>query len=296
MFSVCRQNRSGNQGYIFSLHTDISPASQSVKSHNELFDDNTYWLQIVPDNALIGDDIDYSPFPHKMEKIIDHYASPGKGSPCKAGHAAKGAFTVPKVGSLVGPHKFTAPSYSEIKNEMEIRDPADYEIPINAEITPGMDVLLNGILIASAPEYKQQKTGKTKKLTQPERARFCRGVIWWLINDAECLKDKLVEIGYTTQAKIETPDPVDYLIENITLSPFPGPACLDIIPYDQYVVDTLTKELIEEGPESPYEITGSYLDADNNPETADQIINAFCIIPTGRYYPHLKVYIQEIPA
>lgn len=251
-------------------------------------------------NALTGiipipDQYDITHNAENISKVfvVDHYHV-CKGSPCKPGYLM--GFAVPKVGSLVGPHKFTAPSYSEIKTEMEIHDPNDYEIRINAEITPGMDVLLNGILIASAPEYKQQKTGKTKKLTQPERARFCRGVIWWLINDAECLKDKLVEIGYVTPGKIETPDPVDYLIENITLSPFPGPACLDIIPYDQYVVDTLTKELIEEGPESPYEITGSYLDADNNPETADQIINAFCIIPTGRYYPHLRVYIQEVPA
>jgi len=252
-------------------------------------------------NALTGivpipDQYDIVHNAKTLSKIfaVDHYAFPGKGSPCKKGYLM--GFAVPKVGSLVGPHKYSTPQYGGIQDETEIHDPTNYEILIHAEITPGMDVLLNGVLIASAPVYKQQVTGKTKKLTQPERARFCRGVIWWLLNDENCLKDKLSEIGYTTQAKTEIPDPVDYLIENITLSPFPGPAFLDIMPYDQYVVDTLTKEIDDEGPESIYDITGSFLNPENNPESADQIISAFCTIPPGRYYPHLKVYIQEITA
>lgn len=223
---------------------------------------------------------------------IDHYAV-YPGLPLGSKGSLKRAYnppSIPTIGSLYRKETFPGISYANIGLSEKIQD------GITAEITPRMDVTLNGVIIASAPKFTTTKTGKEKARTQAQKLRFCKAVIWGLMNDENTLKDKLSEIGYTTQAKTEIPDPVDYLIENITMSPFPGPAFLDIMPYDQYVVDTLTKEIDDEGPESIYDITGSFLDADNNPETADQIINAFCTIPPGRYYPHLKVYIQEITA
>lgn len=33
---------------------------------------------------------------------------------------------------------------------------------------------------------------------------------------------------------------------------------------------------------------------ENNLESPEEIINAFCTIPAGTYYPHLKMYIQEV--
>ena len=84
-----------------------------------------------------------------------------------------------------------------------------------------MDVLLNGVLIATAPENKQMRTGKNKKFSQIERARFCRGVIWWIMNDPTCLKDKLAEIGYG--APINKPAPVnqDAPVNAVKQYPFP---------------------------------------------------------------------------
>jgi hypothetical protein len=188
----------------------------------------------------------------RLSLVIDHYAVMKKGSPAKSRAYPKRGPVIPAVGSLRGVHKPSIPSYSDIETENTIHDPADYEIIIKAEITPGMDVLLNGILIASAPENKQMVTGKNKKLTQPERARFCRGVIWWLMNDQICLKDKLSEIGY--RAPVAMPVPVtaeDLLVEHITGTALPGPGLIPVMEYDLYVESVIQKEMIDEGPEDP---------------------------------------------
>lgn len=143
---------------------------------------------------------------------IDHY-SVIKGNPDNITRCRP--VTIPKVGSLVGIHKPAIPTYSTIELQTTIHDPDNYDILHTAEISPGMDVLLNGVLIASAPENKQMITGKNKKLTQTERARFCRGVVWWLMNDQTCLKDKLSEIGYNAPAPI----PAHEAIQDTTITP-----------------------------------------------------------------------------
>jgi hypothetical protein len=192
-----------------------------------------------------------------------------------------------------------APSYAEIKEENTIHDPDDYEILISAEITPGMDVLLNGILIASAPEYKQTVTGKIMKLPQPEQIRFCRGVIWWLLNDENCLKDKLAEIGYMSPAKIDVPD---HIIENITLAPFPGPGLLrDIETAEICKSADLIRALDELDELSPYYEGRDIPEYENVelseywPHVMKEIIESGLDKPQG-WIPHLKVRIEEVPA
>jgi hypothetical protein len=166
-------------------------------------------------NALIGivpipDQYDVNNNAKRINTVfvVDHYQKMTKSAPSKK-HRARGPI-IPAVGSLIGKPKTIIPSYSDIENTNTIHHPINYEVLITAEITPGMDVLLNGINIAGAPEYKQMSTGKTKKLTQTERARFCRGVIWWLMNDETCLKDKLQEIGYSA--------PIVAMVEPIAVS------------------------------------------------------------------------------
>lgn len=167
-----------------------------------------------------------------------------------------------------------------------------------------MDVTLNGVIIASAPKFTTTKTGKEKARTQAQKLRFCKAVIWGLMDDENALKDKLSEIGYRVPA--HESDPVDQLVENITMSPYPGPAIVEEIEYTeayeyrQKIRDDMNTIIInfdDDPEESPYEITGAYLNPENNLESPEEIINAFCTIPAaGTYYPHLRVYIQEVPA
>lgn len=70
--------------------------------------------------------------------------------------------------------------------------------------------------------------------------------------------------------------------------------------------ETIIKEYDDDPIESPYETTGSYLDVDNNRETADEIIRSFCEMPviqpkipagTCRSWslPHIRCTILEVP-
>jgi len=78
-------------------------------------------------------------------------------------------------------------SYSGINSDNQIRDPVNGEIWHKITIRDHQ-VFLNDILIGTAP------AGKTKA----QKEKFCKAVIWSLMNDPECLKDKLSEIGIIT--------------------------------------------------------------------------------------------------
>lgn len=239
----------------------------------------------------------------RAEMVIDHYARPKPGSPCQGRRYPSRGPSIPAVGSLRGVPKIITPSYSEIGNENPIHDPDNYEITIPAEITPGMDVYLNGIYIAGAPEYRQLSTGKTKKIPQTERARFCRGVIWFLMNDETCLRDKLSEIGYKPPAKIPAPVPetipaTDICIENITGTLYPGPGA---IPEDQEIDPVIAADIKEMKEDSRYREYDT-LDQENNPEPPAEIIQAFFPVQKKAYpagwINHLRITITEeaIPA
>lgn len=232
---------------------------------------------------------------------IDHYAVI-KGIPL----GSKGSLTrdykpihIPVVGSLYKKETIPGISYANIELTTTIRD------GIIAEITPELNVTLNGVLIAVSPKLTTTKTGKEKARSQSEKLRFCKAVVWALVHDENCLNDKLSEIGYVSPVK-ECEINIDHIVENITLSPFPGPGIVEEIEYTEMYAyrqkerddrETIIKEYDDDPEESPYEITGAYLNPENNPESADEIINAFCKKPIspGTYYPHIRCYIQEVP-
>lgn len=246
----------------------------------------------------------------KVKAPIDHYARLKKGSPTTGRHYPTRGPAIPKVGSLIGEPKPSVPSYTGIQNENTIHHPDDYEVLITAEIREDLNVYLNGVLIAESPKLKRNARGKDIQTTQAEKARFCRGVIWWLMNDEICLKDKLSEIGYCAPAPVVIPAvpamvPADISIESITGSVYPGYGLIDgEIKYSaEYAYeliqketrDTIKNELIDEGSDDPgYDI----LDDAFNPEPAAEIIRAFDQGPGIKQFPagwinHLKITITE---
>jgi len=242
------------------------------------------------------EDHEYAEF-FTFKAPIDHYAVI-KGIPL----GSKGSLTrdykpihIPAVGSLYKKETIPGISYASIGLTTTIQD------GIIAEITPELNVTLNGILIAVSPKLTTTKNGKEKARTQSEKLRFCKAVIWALVHDENCLNDKLSEIGYVSPVK-ECEINIDHIVENITLSPFPGPGIVEEIEYTEMYAyrqnqKDLERSLHEELSDMDHdEIWNNVsLDQENNPESADEIIQAFCK-NAGTYYPHLKVYIQEVPA
>lgn len=226
---------------------------------------------------------------------IDHYAVI-KGIPL----GSKGSLTrdynpihIPAVGSLYKKETIPGTNYTGIELTTTIQD------GIIAEITPDLNVTLNGVLIAVSPKLTTTKTGKEKARTQAEKLRFCKAVIWALINDETSLKDKLIDIGYVPPVNDSVKD---FMIEEITMSPYPGPGIVEEIEYTEmyayrHDLKDLSEMLHEELSDMDHdEIWNNIsLNQENNPESADEIINAFCTIP-GTYYPHIRCYIQEVTA
>jgi hypothetical protein len=250
-------------------------------------------------NALTGiipvctDHFDSNNF-SRVKKPIDHYSKEGiKGTPCKV----KG-IVIPKVGSLIGVHKIPVPIYSGIVEQNQIHDPDNYEVIHRIEITPEMNVYLNDINIGGAPEYKQLSTGKSKKLTQPERLRFCKGICWFLMNDQICLKDKLEEIGYCAPV-VSIPVVISDDITGITGSPYPGSFVLHEYPCNHDIeMEYLESDLNELREYDPKDETGDNHESDNCDLIhywPDVMKEAFKDELTGfKFYPHLNVSICEV--
>jgi hypothetical protein len=97
-------------------------------------------------------------------EFLSYYFKGSKGSPCNYGSTL--------------PYK---PSYSKISNEVILMDPDNYLVKHKIEITPFMDVLFNGALIATSPKLKKNAKGKDINRTQAEKLKFCRAVIWSII-------------------------------------------------------------------------------------------------------------------
>jgi hypothetical protein len=107
----------------------------------------------------------------------------------------------PKNPSIIKPHKYVSlrlswifsrdtsdlcgnVSYRGISAENTMHDPADYTIIHKAEIKDNR-VYLNDQLIAIAPENKNKAL----------KEKFCKSIVWSLINDPISLQDKLAEIS-----------------------------------------------------------------------------------------------------
>jgi hypothetical protein len=238
-----------------------------------------------------------------VRKPVDHYARLESGDP-KNNRRKYSPPVIPKVGSLIGAHKIPVPTYSGIVEQNQIHDPDNYDIIHRIEITPEMNVYLNDINIGGAPEYKQLVTGKTKKLTQPERLRFCKGICWFLMNDQICLKDKLKEIGYCTPAVSDEVISVDHIIEHLTGTDYPGSGAIENYPVNfdierENIESMLYEELTELSTYTPDEITGDDHESDNGLLEwywPDVMKEAFKDGLAYKYYPHLKVSICEVTA
>lgn len=100
-------------------------------------------------------------------KIYSYYFQGSKGKPIKYGTKLPGS-----------------PSYKGITKENHIHDPADYGIIHKIEIKDN-SVYLNDVLIATSP------AGKSKA----QKERFCKSIVWALMNDPISLQDKLADIA-----------------------------------------------------------------------------------------------------
>jgi hypothetical protein len=102
-------------------------------------------------------------------RMSSYYFRGGKGKPIHYGSSLPGK-----------------PSYSKITQDNDIYDPDNYEIKHKVTFdTKDYFVTLNDHNIAIAPLKK----------TKAFKERFCKAVIWSLMNDPDCLRDKLKEIS-----------------------------------------------------------------------------------------------------
>jgi len=136
-------------------------------------------------NNLLGIEITFNP--EVPKKPIDYYHGSGRNKGFSG--STKTHRYVPLVlgwtlrrssGELKG-----NVSYARILNDMEIPDPDNYEIKHKITIDKDFFVSLNDHHIAIAPLKK----------TKAFKEKFCKSVVWSLMNDSECLKDKLREIS-----------------------------------------------------------------------------------------------------
>lgn len=169
-------------------------------------------------------------------------------------------------------------SYAGIKAETQVWSRGDD--PIIAVIQgTSVSLVCAGVsyCVCSAP------AGKSKS----DQAKFCKAVVRSFLDDPSNVWD------YVPLNAVPEKEPavcLDNVVENITLSPFPGPAIVEEIEYTEMyayrekerdAINTIIIEYGDDPEESPYEITGRYLNQENNPETSTEIINAFCKSPPG---------------
>jgi hypothetical protein len=220
------------------------------------------------------------------------------------------------------------PAYGKIKNETKLSDPDKYDLIHKIEITDNQ-VIFNGARIATAPEIH----GNGKKVTKTEKLTFCRAVVYSIIPgeikrnvknkhgnmeimsvpDDEYFRELIAKYPALISNQSEEMQKImsdespainlDHIVEDIVLSPYPGPGIIDEYRYHgpcmelEMSAGDLSKtleELTDMIRDEEYNMLS--LESENNRESPEEIINAFCKIPAGTYYPHLKVYIQEVTA
>ena len=100
-------------------------------------------------------------------------------------------------------------SYRNITAENTVHDPEDYTI-VHTITIENNTVFLNGKYIIGAP------AGKTKAFKE----KFCKAVVWSLLNDDQGLKDKLKETSEKSPIKSLIPlFPAGYLpYLNVTIT------------------------------------------------------------------------------
>jgi hypothetical protein len=229
-----------------------------------------------------------------VRKPIDHYAKVSGCDPKRS--TCKRAYTplhIPAVGSCYGKHPIKGLNYNDIGLTQKIQD------GVIAEIREDMNVYLNGVFIAESPKLKRNAKGKDILTTQPEKLRFCKAVIWALLNDEISLKDKLADIGYIPPVN----DTVkDFMFEEITMSPYPGIGETNLVMdamNDEIDRDNLSSLLHEELSDMDHEEYEGYFKDQNDSEIREYLSSITPVNVISKWsMPHLRISIIEecVPA
>ncbi|MCK9592903.1 MAG: hypothetical protein M0Q91_12940 [Methanoregula sp.] len=152
-------------------------------------------------------------------------------------HAGKGT----KGSKVISGSKFPAGkkrpavSYNGITKENQIHDLTDYEIIHKIEIKDN-SVYLNDVLIATSP------AGKSKA----QKEKFCKAIVWSLMNDPISLQDKLSEISEIKPAVVETiPEIVPEIVTSEMITGYPDAEIVDDLLYDQEIKSKIELSTIE---------------------------------------------------
>lgn len=200
LYGVIREMQGSSNPFVFAICDTEERANNLVRveSAKTNHKDDLFWVHKINDNAKIGDDLSSAKI--LPREPIDHYSvligqkgfhgkydhKTGKNKPTE--RSGDYRYTPIVLGWIVrksmGELKGNV-SYSRIDQDNEINDPDNYEIKHKVIINKDYSVSLNDRLIASAP---------TKK-TRAFKERFCKAIIWSLMNDQDCLRDKLKEIS-----------------------------------------------------------------------------------------------------
>ena len=281
-------------------------------------------------NALMGiipipDQYDIN---HNAKRIntvytIDHYAYPSGSKPEKS-KRVRGPI-IPEVGSIYRsngalPYK---PSYSRIEDITTLSDPDNYELKHVIEIKNN-EVFFNGSIIARAPLTHNNG----KKFTIAQRAQFCKAVVYSIIPgeikrpikdhpskcvvyesipDDEYLKELIAQYPAIMPQKedqeIPAIIPEDIVIENITLSPYPGMGILEKamtnknwleIEDREYAALDIKTDLIEDMYPMGSEYDSLSLENEYNRGEEIELYNLLNPVIVQKYnVPHLRLSITE---
>jgi len=200
LFGVIRELPGSSNPFVFAICETEERAGNMVvvESAKTNHKDDLFWVQKINDDSKIGDDLSAAGILPK--KPIDHYSnktgSPGfhgkydhkTGTNKPSERSGNWRYTPLVLGWTVkrssGELKGNV-SYSRISADNEISDPDNYEIKHKITIDQDYFVSLNDHHIAMAPLKK----------TKAFKERFCKAIVWSLMNDENSLRDKLKEIS-----------------------------------------------------------------------------------------------------
>ena len=255
---------------------------------------------------------------------IDHYAYPSGSKPEKS-KRVRGPI-IPEVGSIYRsngalPYK---PSYSRIEDITPLSDPDNYELKHVIEIK-NYEVFFNGSIIARAPLTHNNG----KKFTIAQKAQFCKSVVYTIIPqtkyikvynkserkdmdvcvpDDEYLKELIAQYPAIVPQKeaqeIPAIIPEDIVIENITLSPYPGMGILEKamtnknwleIEDREYAIRDIKTDLIEDMYPMGSEYDSICLENEYNRGEEIELYNLLNPVVIVQKYnvPHLRLSIIE---
>lgn len=233
-------------------------------------------------------------------------------------------FTPIRYGTPDVPDKYN-PSYSKIKNDGVLLIGAILDTK-GLEITPEKvykyeicqnRITIDGYYVCDAPDYHSNG----KKYTPYQKEKFCKVVIWQLLTDEGSLTDQIAKLGngpiervirdiperitVDDYVPVDTPEiNIDHIVENITLSPYPGIGVLEQsmknkhwleIEDREYATRDLTRDVFEDMYPMGSEYDSLSLETEYNKGEESVLYNL--INPSIiRSWRHGSMIIQEIAA